>query len=288
MIHPYSKLSRSLHLLLICLLVSSCDKSGSATPTATSGAPEPRVKSTRPESDGTRQPREGLRERMRQTLDTPVSPEQNQELAKTVWELLDQDPETAYEGFERLLPGSEERNRLIQHYALRKAEVDPEEASRWASSFVTEADRSLACGSIATVLAEDHPEQAARLISDIGVPGRETEVAVVKVVQKWSATSPSSAAEWVTSFDDGEVRQAGLKAVIASWITREPAATIAWLSSIQDETLRNEAMDSCSEAILEQPEDTQEQLLQQATPAMRGNFEQLKARQEQELNQSQE
>ncbi len=262
---------------LLGLLLVSCDK-----PQETATPPEkqvaaPRVtKSIRPARETPPVSPEQLREILAkaEAIESPI--ERNKALEVAIWDALELDPVLAAEGFHKLTPGSEEKNRLIQHFAMRLAEQSLDEAIKWATTLESEQEKSLAFDYIALVLAESEPQRAAHMLSDSGVPGRDFDVAVVQVVQRWAAMAPDDAASWVILFDAGEARQAGLKAVVSVWSKTDPQGSIAWLETLQDPTIRQEAVNGMAETIFDLPEESQDDLLRLATPEIRSGFEKLK------------
>lgn len=266
-------------LLWLGLLLVSCDKPEKNPDAPDKAAAAPRAtKSTRQALDDPSKPRDRLRAAFKKAGEIAAPEERNQALAAAVWEALELDPQLAREGFLQLCAGSEEKNRLVQHFAMRLAEQNVDDAVRWASALETETEKSLAFGKIALVLSEKEPARAARLLSDSGVAGREFDVAVVQVVQRWAAESPADAAAWVVLFDPGEARGAGLKTVLSLWAMNDPQAALAWIAAIPDETVRHQATLAMAEALGEQPESVQDGLLQQATPGLRARLEKTKAK----------
>lgn len=266
------------------LLISCEEKEGPAnsqyggTP-AKEGKPEPRA--TKSDRRNFAQKKAAASQRLADldAADAIPSPEdRNRAIAKWVWDTYELDPGLANEGFERLTPGSEEKNRLLQHFAMRLAEKDSGEAASWAATLEGDEEKSLAYGRIAVVLSETDPESAARLLSDSGMAGKEFDVAVVHVVQQWAGSSPESAADWVTRFNASESRKAGLKAITSVWMTANPEASIAWMSSLPSKQIREEALSGFAEAVLEQPPILREMTLNKATPEMRSRFEELERR----------
>jgi hypothetical protein len=189
---------------------------------------------------------------------------------------LELDPHLAAEAFLKLKPGSEEKNRLIQHYAMRLAEQSLDEAMKWAATLQSEEEQSLAYDNIALVLAESEPERAAQLLSESGIAGRDFDVAVVQVLQRWAASSPEGAAGWVVLFEAGEARTAGLKAVVGIWSRTDPEAALGWLDNLQNPEIRGEASQGLAQSILDLPEGAQDEMLRRVTPDVRSRFEILK------------
>lgn len=207
----------------------------------------------------------------------PAGKERDESLASVVEDAMETDPEFAKEAFKQWGAFSKGKGRLIQHFAMRLAEQDPEGALQWAQSLETDEERSLAFGNIALVMSAEDPEAAAKLLSDSGVAGREFDVAVVQVIQRWAAVSPADAAAWVVRFDPGEARTAGIKAVVSSWVESAPKAVHSWIAGLQDPTLRDEACAGMAQTIIDLPDRRQQEIVQLTTPDIRLRVEKLKA-----------
>ncbi len=261
------------------LLLISCDKPKENSVVAENETSPSRItKSVRPpQHDELTVTPTQLRENLRQAAEITSPKERDQALQEIIWDALELDPDLAQEGFQQLTSGSPERNQFIQHFALRLAEASFEQAVEWAASLENEQEKSLAYNHIALVLAESEPEKAAQMLSDSGIPGRDFDVAVVQVAQRWAANSPAAAAAWVSLFDDSEARRAGLKAIVTTWSRTDPQATMAWLGTIQNPGIHQDASIGMAETILELPDSRQDELLRLVTPEIRARFDQLKA-----------
>lgn len=267
--------------LILGLLLVSCDKPRQVAKAPDSPAAAPRSTGTkRPASRDLPTSREKLRASFDAAVEIATPEEKNRALAAAVWDALELEPELAREGLRQMTTGSEEKNRLIEHFAMRLGEQNVDEAVQWATALESDEEKSLAFGKIALVLSEKEPERAAHLLSDSGIAGREFDVAVVQVVQRWAQESPADALAWVVMFDPGEARSAGLKEAISIWATDDPQAAFSWVTAIQDEAIRGEAAQKTAEAILDQPESLQAQWLGLATPDIRKRFEKLKSKAE--------
>ncbi|RYG94873.1 MAG: hypothetical protein EON58_15350, partial [Alphaproteobacteria bacterium] len=170
--------------LCLSLLLISCEKEQQEKK-----APEERTtvqratKSDR--ASGLKEKKEASEERrgaLDQASNLPEGEERNKAIAQWVWDTFELDPELAREGFGRLTPGSEEKNRLLEHYAMRLAEQDLDGAKEWASTLDSDEEKSLAFGKIAMVISEGDPESAASLLSDSGIGGHDFDVAAIEVV----------------------------------------------------------------------------------------------------------
>ena len=229
--------SRIFQTLGFVLILGSCDKPKKlAPPPLADQAGGPRVtRSNRPAPDEPPQTRDQLLAAFSKAEGMISSDEKNRALAAAIWDALELEPELALQGLQKLTAGSEEKNRLLQHFAMRLTEKNVDEAVLWATALETEEEKSLAFGKIALVLSAKEPERAAHLLSDSGVAGREFDVAVVQVVQRWAAQAPADAAAWVGLFDPGDARRAGLKEIVAVWTRDDPEAAFSWIAAIQDE-----------------------------------------------------
>ncbi len=220
-------------------------------------------------------------EQLRENLESAgeiESPEaRNKALEEVIWNALELDPELAQQGFRQLAPGSEEKKRLIQHFAMRRAAAALDEAIQWATTLESEEEKSLAFDSIALVLADSDPLRAAQMLSESGLAGRDFDVAVVQVVQRWAAISAADAAAWVVLFEPGEARLASLKEVVSVWSQANPEGALAWMKTLKDPTIHQEAVTGMAQTIFEMPEEAGSDLLQFATPEIRAALEKLEA-----------
>jgi hypothetical protein len=269
------------HPLICCLalLLVSCDKPKEmATTPEKSPLPQRATKSTRPIGSEPMSTPGEIREIFENALAIQSPEHRNKALEEVVWNSLELDPHLAAEAFLKLTPQSEEKNRLIQHYAMRLAEQSLDEAMQWAATFHSEEERSLAYDNIALVLAESEPESAAKMLSESGFAGRDFDVAVVQVIQRWATSSPEGAAGWVVLFEEGEARSAGLKAIVDTWARTDPEGALGWLNSLQNPAIRNEASDGLAQSILDLPEGSRDDLMQRMNPDIRSRFENLKTK----------
>ena len=269
---------RIFQLLCLALTLAACDKSRKPAHEPANEANQPRAtKSNRSAQDLLLKPQDQIVAAFQQAEEIREPEEKNRALAAAIWDAIELEPELARQGLQKLTAGSEEKNRLIQHFAMRLTEQNVDEAVQWAAALETEDEKSLAFGKIALVLSQDEPERAAHLLSESGVAGREFDVAVVQVVQRWAAQTPADAAAWVVLFDAGEARRAGLKETVAVWARSAPQDTFSWIAGIQDAQIREEAATGMVQTILDQPESVQQDWLKLAPPEMQASFEKLKA-----------
>ncbi len=268
----------SITCVLLPLLMQSCDKprherESSLPPAASDRRPRP----PRSSSSGPEITRVGLRASLDHAIANSVSADRDHTLETLIEESVELDPELAREAFDHLDPKGAVRQRMVEHLAMRLAEVDLDNAVQWAGTLESDDERSLAFGNVALVISSDDPEAAAKLLSDSGVASRDFDVATVQVIQRWAVKSPAAAAAWVTLFDPGDARAAGLKEIASAWGDQDAPAAFTWVAGIEDATLHAEAVNGIAEAILERSEEDQRTLLTSAPEEIRHRHEQLKA-----------
>jgi len=198
-------------------------------------------------------------------------------LAQVAWNALERDEEIARDAFARLAPDSPQRIALIQHFAMRMADEDPDEALAWSASLASESETAAARARIALVIAPADPARAANLLSESGLPSREFDVAIVQVLRHWANQSPPDAAGWVAVFPEGGFRKAGVETVISQWTASDPQGAISWLSSLSDDGIRAEAAETIRKAFHQQNPETREAWLQAADAQTRAALEQTEA-----------
>ncbi len=189
-------------------------------------------------------------------------------LARVAWDAMELDPPLAREAFGLLPAESPEKIRLIQHYAMRIAAADLTEALKWADSFGSEKETAAARCRIALVLSETDPQQAAELLSESATADRESEVAIVQVLQRWAGKNPPGAAAWVADFPEGPAREAGIKAVVSPWLESDAKAAFDWIAAL-DGDLRKEAVLALSNVLDEETEEAGKKILDAAPPDVR-------------------
>jgi hypothetical protein len=203
--------------------------------------------------------------------------EREKALGTVAWNALEIDPGLACEAFLQLPSNSPEKMQLIKHYAMRLAERNPEEALAWAATVGSEEEVAAAFGQIALELAETDPSRAAELLSESGIAGREFDVAVVQVIQRWAAKSAPDAAAWVSSFPPSAAREAGVRAIAGQWLPLDPQASFAWLDAQRDPEMRRETARAMQGVILQQPEEIRDAWLQHADARILAELERQRA-----------
>jgi hypothetical protein len=206
-------------------------------------------------------------------ITTLSGPEREKALAAIAWETIETDEPSARRAYEKMAPATPEKIRLIQHFASRLCEENPEEAITWALAMEHPSEQSAALSAIAVAMAEAQPQRAADLLSQHGEPGHELDVAAVQVIQRWAAQSAPDAAAWVTRFPDSSVREAGLDIIAARWLPADAAAAFRWLDAMPASALRQETALALQGVLLTQPSHQREQWLQSASPTVRSELD---------------
>lgn len=204
--------------------------------------------------------------------------EQQKSLAAMAWNTIETDPASAHAAFAQLPAGSKEKIDLIKHYSLRLAEQDLNEALQWAASFTNQVELSAAMSQIALYLAETDPVRSAKILSDTSIAGRDFDVAVVQVMQRWAATAPAETAAWLAKFPAGEVRTAGTKQIAERWLPKDPAGAFAWLKNTTDTQQRVEVAQALESVMLQQRIEKQQEWRKHADPTILQELEQQRQR----------
>lgn len=256
---------RQSFLLLGFLLFAACDKPRESGAEHASDASPRETKRVRPTVDPADEetvvaPGEAL-----QRADSLSSKEEREKaLSQVAWDTLETDPDVCLKAYSKLAVDGAERIRLIQHFAMRRAEENPDEAMKWAESLGSEKEIATAKCQIALVLAEDNPLKAAGMLSESGIEGREFDVALVQVVQRWAGNSPAEAADWVVNFNPGEARTASIREIVSRWIEQDPAAVFSWKSGLTDPAIQQEITAALVEAAANEPGDSKPKWLDAA------------------------
>lgn len=261
--------------LWTCLLLVSCDNPG--PPDVRNDAESPKGEVV---GRGHASRQQSLRTQANLRIDfknavniAPVA-DREKALADLAWNALEIDPNLASKAFQQLPIGNTEKTRLIQHHAMRLAERNPDEAIAWADALGSEQEIAAAKAQIALVLAEADPHRSANLLSESGIAGREFDVAVVQVVQRWAAQSPPVAVAWVTLFPPGAAREAGIKIISEQWLPRDAPAAFDWLETLQDEVFRKESLRAMEGVILQQPKTIRDAWLKHANAGILADLDQ--------------
>ena len=251
------------------LLIAACERPEKTERRAQKEAGPQITRSSRPPREAVPDTKEELREELARAEMSADPEERDKLLAQVAWNAIELDPELSREAFERLMVESDDRIALLQHFAMRMADENPEEALKWAASLESEREAAAARVRIALVLADADPARGANLLSEFGLANREFEVAVVQVLQRWSDKNPQDAAEWVAVFPQGEFRKAAVETVVSGWLGNDPQAAFAWLSTVGDEQIRMEAGDAFAKKFLQQAPETRGSWLGYADPMTR-------------------
>lgn len=188
----------------------------------------------------------------------PEGPERERAVAGVAWNALELDPELSKELLEELQPGTPDRIRLIGHLAMRLADESPTAAVDWAAAIEDSSERQEAFARVAVVMANKDPVGASELLFKEVEEGRVRDRSTVQIIQRWSQTDPSSAAEWVRSFPAGRMRIAALRACLDPWIKSAPSTAASWINDLSDADLQSDAVLVVKPMISTQPDEARE------------------------------
>lgn len=261
-------------LLLGLLPLAACERVEKNEVPADGSMPED-SRPQRPPRETSPDSREALRSALAEAEALADPRARDKALAEVAWNALERDVEIAREAFDRLAPDSPQRIALIQHFAMRLADENPDIALEWAGSLASESETAAAQARIALVIAPADPARAANLLSESGLASREFDVAIVQVLRHWASHSPPDAAAWVAVFPEGGFRKAGVETVISQWTASDPQAAISWLSKLGDEGLRAEATVALAKAWSQQSPETRDTWLQAVDARTRTALEAL-------------
>jgi hypothetical protein len=265
-------MSRHYALLLCVLLFANCEKP-KVVNTNHKESPLTTMRSARAKRAGQSVSAETLRAPTRGTGRNNSRKVVESESAALAWNALEIDFESAGEMIRSLSADHPEKMRLVLHYAMILADREPDEAITWSASLGSEVEIAAAKGQVAVAMAEFDPWGAASLLSDSGVESHECDVAIVQVLQRWSALSPADAAAWTASFPTGAIRKSGLGIIIPQWAKSDPAAAFTWMHTLRDEAIQEEAAFAMEVALLQQSDEVREIWLQYADSETRADLE---------------
>jgi len=257
-------------IMCLGLFISSCDQKpvhskDSASPDASSTPPAV-TKTQRAKAEKTVLSEESLRESLSALEKLPSLEEREAAIASLAWDHAEENRNLALEVMDRLAVNRPERERLIEHFAMRFAEQDLDRAIVWARGLKSPEEISIALGRISLVMAATDPSRAAHLISESGMKGRQFDVAVVQIIQRWAAKNPAETAAWVQLFEPSTARTAGIQQTLSLWAKTDGLAAVAWIKSLTDESLRKDATQAMADFILAQPQATQHEWAGKTTP----------------------
>jgi hypothetical protein len=265
-------------ICLLLLLPASCRRPDESKPRgddAAQAGPQS-TKPGRPAREQQPDPRAEFRKALAKADKLETREARDKTIAALAWEALELDPEFARETFGMVSPESQERIPLIQHFAMRMADENPDAALEWAGTLGSEREIEAARAQIALVIADADPARAANLLSESAMESRELDVAIVQVLQHWANQKPSDAAAWVVLFPAGEFRKAGVQTVVSQWAESDPSAAFAWVAGLGDEGIRDEATRAMTDAFLQQAPEIRESWLRHADPRTREKLQQAR------------
>jgi len=237
-------------------------------------APAATRSSSRPRGEDAPEPAQDPRTALLEAASIENPAERNKAVAAIANRVLAEDPALAREAFNMLTADAvAERGPLIRHIAMQLAGEDPEAALAWADGLANEKETAAARSRIALVVADADPRKAATILAETDDAGREMEVAIVQVLQHWSADEPAAAAEWLAMFPAADFRKAGMQTVMSRWFAADAAAAMAWLGSLEGGEIRDEAIQAAAGVLSGQSQEKRALWLEAADPKVRAALE---------------
>ncbi len=102
---------------------------------------------------------------------------------------------------------------FVQEIIGRWADKDFNGASSWVTAFTSGETRNDSLARLALSRSASAPEEAATLVALSMKEGNAQEEAAMSVLHQWLKKDPQAAAEWISAFPDGPLRERGLKEV---------------------------------------------------------------------------
>lgn len=251
----------------------ACDRQKNHTTDHEDDPPAKQTTATRPARIRTAAEKNEQQESLTSALQIEAPEERQKAIAEIAWNVLETHPQLAEDALAKLTTDGEDRLQLIEHFAMTKASEDPDTAMAWARSLESDLEISTALGQIALVIADTDPHRAAQLLSDSGMEGRQFDVAVVQVLERWAEQDPLQATDWVISFPPGEARKAGLSATFSAWADRDTSKALSWMATVESSDLRQEVARAMAEALVLHDAESRETWLTQADPKVRAEIE---------------
>ena len=271
----------------IAALLVSCDKpqgTRDATSSEQSKSRATRVDRLRSDygSNKQRQPREALAA-AEKIEDTEA---RDKALAEFAWGAFESDQNDFLKAFEKISTDSEDKIPLIEFYAMRLAEKNPNEALTWADSLGSKKETDTAKEQVIQVLMDKDPQHAAKLLPKPGIDGAEIDGTALQTLHRWMAVTPQDAAAWVSTFPSGDARKVAIEAVVSDWAQMDSKAAFSWLATLNNKAIHDEASHAMIETFKEQPQEIREAWIQQADPSIRNELERQPAQIQEEVEPS--
>jgi hypothetical protein len=108
------------------------------------------------------------------------------------------------------LPASDARDGLLLHALRQWTSLEPESSQHWALQLSPGPLREQALAAVATVMANQDGERAARFVAEWVRPGPEQDRAVIGIIQRWAQMDYDQTKAWVELFPQTPLRHTAL------------------------------------------------------------------------------
>lgn len=129
------------------------------------------------------------------------------------------------------------------------AAADAVDALAWLDSHRDDVAYAAAQAAVATVMADEHPPEAAAWAVTAIRPGTEQDRAVLGIVQRWVQRDAAAASEWVVELPSGSLQSSAADELVRIWSETDPAGVVSWVSRLTKGALRDSALDSFARQI---------------------------------------
>lgn len=123
------------------------------------------------------------------------------------------------------------------------------DAMAWLESHRDDVVYPAAQAAIVTVMADEHPAQAAALAATAMKPGPERDRAVLGIVQRWVQQDAPAAAGWVGDLPSGSLQSEATGELVRIWAGSDPDGAASWIGQLTKGRLRDAALDSFARQI---------------------------------------
>ncbi len=152
------------------------------------------------------------------------------------YEAARRDPMTALDLVAGLEPSCD-RDQALTHGLSQWADADPVAAAAWAAQVPDTALRQRLLGALAVSIAERDGITAALVAATTLNSTAEQGRAATAIAQRWAQTAPEEAADWLSQFPEGPLRNAAGQCAADAWSARHPGAEMPLtLRSLAPET----------------------------------------------------
>jgi hypothetical protein len=155
---------------------------------------------------------------------------------------LARNPDLAARYLDRL--PADMRSDWIEIVAGGYAAMDPQAAVRWVERYRDDPAYEASIAAIAKHVVQFDGAAAARLMDSIPLANRSNDVQ--SLAMTWASSSPGSAAQWVETIADQQVRETASRGIALVWANAEPAAAAQWILGFPSGPARDDLLEAAT------------------------------------------